>query len=92
AGKAALSVCAACLGRFQHNVHLCNPSTLWNGESTHVTRDQNGRLINPSGAELCLKWQLPRQCTNSSHPERHLCSGCGEKSHGAQDCPRAQKN
>ncbi|KAJ7054861.1 hypothetical protein C8F01DRAFT_931693, partial [Mycena amicta] len=42
----------------QHNIHLCNPSTLWNGESTHVMRDQNGRLINPLGAELCLKWQL----------------------------------
>lgn len=82
--------CNMCLSRDRHDVRSCTSTKLWDGTRAWSTRNTVGNLIGPDGRELCTNWQRPNGCTVSSHPDMHLCSGCGEKSHGAQDCPRGQ--
>jgi hypothetical protein len=86
-----LSVCAKCLGRHRHDITRCISEFTWDGERTQCHRNQNGRLINPNGSVLCSDWQHPAGCTSATHDARHECSGCGKTDHGAQQCPRAQK-
>ncbi|KAJ7152337.1 hypothetical protein C8R46DRAFT_817233, partial [Mycena filopes] len=74
AGQSAHSACALCLGRFSHDVNACSSPTLWNGDRAYCSKDRDGYLITSRGAQVCLKWQLPRQCSSSSHPQRHICS------------------
>jgi hypothetical protein len=83
-----LSRCPMCLGRHQHNIFKCSADKLWDGKApTRCTRNHRGFLNNPSGTELCNDWQKPNGCTLATHPNKHECSGCGEASHGAQECP-----
>jgi hypothetical protein len=92
ASSAGPSACTLCLGRFRHDTTHCKATLLWDRSQLHCHRNDLGRLVNPTGLVLCSDWQLPRSCLNPSHPDRHECSGCGNKSHGAQGCPRSQKN
>jgi hypothetical protein len=85
------SVCTLCLGRHRHDTFRCSPATSWDGSLLRCHRNSSGRLTNPSGLVLCSDWQLPRGCSSASHTDRHECSGCGNKAHGAQNCPRGQK-
>lgn len=91
AGPAALSACTLCLGRHRHDTFHCNSELLWDNTAARCRRNDSGRLVNPDGLVLCSDWQLPRGCSSSGHLSRHECSGCGHKSHGAQNCPRSQK-
>ncbi|KAI0688272.1 hypothetical protein C8T65DRAFT_562868, partial [Cerioporus squamosus] len=84
-------VCAICLGRHPPSeVARCNAHRTWDGRSARCRR-VNGRIQTEDGRVLCTDWQRDRGCSSSSHGERHECSGCGHKDHGAHACPRAQK-
>ena len=84
-------VCAVCLGQSEHDFAKCHSSKLWDGKKGWAWKNEKGRLATPEGLVLCFDWQLPKTCTSTSHTKKHLCSGCGESSHGAQKCPRAEK-
>jgi hypothetical protein len=85
------SACAICLGRYRHAINKCNAEHFWDGAKARCSRNQSGRIVNPSGNILCSNWQRPEGCRSTSHDTRHECSGCGKADHGAQQCPRAQK-
>lgn len=88
----ARAICAICLGIEAHNVAKCAACKLWDGSKARCCRNEEGRIINPLGQILCIDWQRSRGCTSRDHDQRHECSGCGKQDHGAQQCPRAQKN
>ncbi|KAH7917947.1 hypothetical protein BV22DRAFT_1042090 [Leucogyrophana mollusca] len=92
AGSQGRSACALCLGRFPHDVHNCKASQLWDGmTAAYCRRGTDGRLVNPKGTPLCFDWQRLFGCSSPYHDQRHECSGCREKNHGAQACPRGEK-
>ena len=80
-------VCAACLGRHEHNFSKCEEPRLWDGSASASRKNEHGRLVAASGLPLCFDWQVPRGCSSSGHPDRHRCTGCGRADHGAQGCP-----
>ena len=85
-------VCPKCLGRHNDRLdHLpCNSSSLWDNSSpSHCSCNQQGCLLNMSGRALCWDFQCPRGCSGQGH--NHECSGCGDPTHGAQECPRRQR-
>jgi hypothetical protein len=84
-------VCALCLATEIHDTRKCRSETLWDGTKARCRKSEEGRLITPAGNILCSDWNNRRGCTSNSHEQRHECSGCGNKDHGAQKCPRAQK-
>ena len=86
-----LPVCALCLATDPHDTRKCRTDTLWDGSKARCHKSEEGRLINSAGTTLCSDWNSRRGCTSSTHEQRHECSGCGNKDHGAQKCPRAQK-
>ena len=90
-GNGVLSACTICLGRHPHDVYNCTSATLWDSSPARCQRNGQGRLVNPAGSILCSDWQRPNGCPSTSHDSRHECSGCGKQTHGAQNCPRAQK-
>ncbi|KAH7926111.1 hypothetical protein BV22DRAFT_1009859, partial [Leucogyrophana mollusca] len=82
--------CAVCLGRHRHRVISCDAPRTWdNKHETHSLRKFKA-LYTKDGRQLCAKWQRTEGCVDK-HDDRHLCSGCGSTSHGAHQCPRAQK-
>lgn len=83
-------VCAVCLGRHEHAFAKCDATKLWDGSATAARKTEQGRLVTTNSLPLCFDWQI-RGCGSASHPERHMCSGCGKANHGAQGCPRAEK-
>ena len=86
-----LSACQICLGRHQHRIQECQAITLWDGQNkARCTRDTNGKIIDNQGRELCTDWNQARGCRDSSLRHIHECSGCGNKSHGAQECHLAE--
>ena len=85
------AVCATCLGRHEHAFGKCTARKLWNGAAAGAKKNGYGRLVGEDGLAICYDWQLPPGCQSTSHNERHKCSGCGKTSHGAQNCPRAEK-
>ena len=87
----ALSVCTLCLGWDPHHVYKCTSEICWDGSKTRCHRNKQGRLISPAGSVLCLNWNSHCGCTTTRHESHHKCSGCGNKDHGAQACPQAQK-
>lgn len=91
AGDGALSACTICLGRHPHDVFKCASCSLWDGTPARCQKNAQGRIVNPAGNILCSDWQRPNGCSSSAHDSRHECSGCGKPTHGAQNCPRAQK-
>jgi hypothetical protein len=90
-GSRPSGVCAVCLGRNDHDFSKCNSARLWDGTKGWARKNEQGRLATPEGLVLCFDWQLPKTCASTTHTEKHLCSGCGEASHGAQKCLRAEK-
>ena len=91
ASSPGLSACAICLGRHPHIVAKCKSDTLWDGSRAHCKRSEQGHLVNTNGNTICSDWQRPGGCSATGHDSRHQCSGCGKPTHGAQQCPRAQK-
>ncbi|TEB24500.1 hypothetical protein FA13DRAFT_1638666, partial [Coprinellus micaceus] len=89
---ATLSACTICLGRHPHKVFQCDAKVLWDGTTPAYCRKvDNGRPQDPNRKVLCSDWQHPSGCNSTTHNTKHECSGCGERDHGAQTCPRAQK-
>lgn len=86
-----LSACAICLGRHRHDVYKCSADALWDASKARCRRNDNGRLVNPNGITICSDWQRIAGCASTAHDSRHECSGCGKSDHGAQTCPRGQK-
>ncbi|KAF6740965.1 hypothetical protein DFP72DRAFT_1123256 [Ephemerocybe angulata] len=84
--------CAVCLGRHRHaDIGNCQEKRTWDDKHTTVSQRHSGALTLIAGNKaLCGDWNATRGCTSTSHPERHVCSGCSSLKHGAQDCPRAQ--
>ncbi|KAH9932402.1 hypothetical protein B0H21DRAFT_760592 [Amylocystis lapponica] len=86
----ALSACAVCLGRHQHKVRDCNEGRTWDQAFATAACRVAGVLQLKDGRALCFDWQQARGCTGTKHDAKHLCSGCSQSSHGAQQCPRAE--
>jgi hypothetical protein len=86
-----LPACALCLATDPHDTRKCRSETLWDGSKARCRKSEEGRLVTPAGTILCSDWNNRRGCTSTLHEQRHECSGCGSKDHGAQGCPRAQK-
>jgi hypothetical protein len=88
----AYPVCAVCLGRHSHNVFSCDALKTWDGAHSTITKRIKGTLyLRSNSAPMCIEWQRSRGCDSAKHDEKHLCSGCSQRSHGAQTCPRSQK-
>ena len=85
------SACVVCLGRHEHEYAKCSATKLWNGGKTWVRRNDSGRLISVEGLPICFSFQTSAGCSDTTHPTRHTCSGCGKSGHGAQQCPLVQK-
>ncbi|KAF8878935.1 hypothetical protein BD779DRAFT_1553147 [Infundibulicybe gibba] len=84
--------CAVCLGRGTHDVAKCNAKILWDKTTpARCRRDGEGRIINPQGQILCFNFQRKAGCPSRSHDDRHECTGCGKRDHGAARCPLAEK-
>ena len=86
------SACAVCLGHHEHEYAKCSASKLWNGGKVCVRRNEQGQLIFLDGLPVCFNFQTLAGCSDTSHPSRHICSGCGKSGHGAQQCAQAQKD
>lgn len=87
-----LSVCPICLSRRRHPIRKCQAPVLWNGkQKTRCLRADDGRIVCVDGRTLCSNWNQTIGCKDRSSRHIHECSGCGESSHGAQDCSLAQK-
>ncbi|KAH7917417.1 hypothetical protein BV22DRAFT_1026357, partial [Leucogyrophana mollusca] len=82
--------CAVCLGRHQHRTVDCTTARTW--DNAHDTFSERIRkaLWTKGGKQLCTKWQREEGCSDK-HDSKHICSGCGATTHGAQRCPRAEK-
>lgn len=92
AASPVLSACAICLGRHQHRVYNCDAQKTWDqAHDVASKRVDKSLVLVDSGRTLCGDWQRPNGCSSCMHDSRHLCSGCGKPTHGAQDCPRAQR-
>ena len=90
--EATLPACPVCLSRESHSVRYCQAPTIWNGkQKTKSTRDDEGKLLDESGRRLCQNWNQSIGCTDKTSRHVHICSGCAESTHGAQQCPLAQK-
>ncbi|KAL6302098.1 hypothetical protein BKA93DRAFT_709857, partial [Sparassis latifolia] len=83
--------CAICLERHPHKVNACAAAVLWDQSLSTLAHCVDKLLMLRDGRPLCLDWQRPNSCPNHKHDQKHICSGCGENTHGAQDCPRAEK-
>ncbi|KZP32497.1 hypothetical protein FIBSPDRAFT_722575, partial [Athelia psychrophila] len=86
-------VCAVCLGRLpRHDMRSCQALKTWDRKhDTFAKRTTSGHLVAREGNNpLCLDWQRPSGCSTRTHDNRHLCSGCGDVSHGATLCRRAK--
>ena len=87
-----LSACPICLSRKRHPIRKCQATTLWNGQQkARCSRDEEGRIIDNSGRTLCNNWNQTVGCKDGSTRHIHECSGCGEPTHGAQNCRLAEK-
>ena len=85
------SACAVCLGRHEHEYAKCSAAKLWNGGKACVRRNEQGRLVTVDGLPICFTFQTLAGCSETTHPTRHTCSGCGKSGHGAQQCPLTQQ-
>ena len=85
------SACAVCLGRHPHKIIECNAPSIWDKSLPTLALRSNKILSLRDGRPVCADWQRSAGCSSSRHDNRHICSGCASPSHGAQECPRAQK-
>jgi hypothetical protein len=87
-----LSTCPVCLGRHKHPIRHCQSPTLWDNENkSHCSRNAEGRITDEAGRFLCLNWNQAVGCKDKFARHIHECSGCGNTTHGAQQCPLADK-
>ena len=88
----ALSACPTCLSRRQRPIQKCQAPNLWNGQrKARCTRTEDGRIVDGDGRTLCTNWNQTIGCKDQRSKHIHECSGCGERTHGAHDCPLAEK-
>lgn len=87
-----LAACAVCLGRHPHKIVTCDAPRTWDKAFDTLCKRVNRTLTMCDGRELCHDWQRDEGCSARHHDAKHTCSGCGSLSHGAQKCPRTQKN
>ncbi|KAN0084359.1 hypothetical protein V8E55_007863 [Tylopilus felleus] len=88
-----LPPCAVCLGidPHEHPIVECIKDHTWDGKHETFSKRVNHTLVAKfTNQRLCSRWQCEESCTDS-HPQAHLCSGCGSATHGAFLCPRVQK-
>ncbi|THH28602.1 hypothetical protein EUX98_g5575 [Antrodiella citrinella] len=85
------AACAICLSREYHVLSKCDSPTIFDGSAAYASRNDQGRIVDKNGIELCMEWQRPNGCPSRSRSHRHDCSGCGRSDHGANNCPRAEK-
>lgn len=85
-----LPACAVCLGRHRHLVIECRASRTWDNKHETFAERSHKALFAKDGRRICAKWQREEGCSER-HDVRHICSGCGLSSHGAQKCNRAQE-
>lgn len=91
-GQLSPAVCAVCLGSHTHSFIDCTAERLWNKSHPALANRVNKQLqLRSNNQPLCLDWQRSRGCSNRSHNERHVCTGCLSTTHGSQNCSRAQK-
>ena len=83
-----LAPCAICLSRGRHNVRACKATKRWDGIPTQYSRNSDLWIVDNQGNVICSDWQRPKGCSSTRH--RHECSGCGNRTHGAHECPLAQ--
>ncbi|KAG1884401.1 hypothetical protein F4604DRAFT_1502557, partial [Suillus subluteus] len=83
--------CAVCLGRHQHRTIECTSTHTWNGQTKTFGECIQKGLWTKDGKQICTGWQRDEGCNTPRHDACHMCSGCGASTHGAQKCPRAQK-
>lgn len=86
-----LPCCAVCLGRNTHRVIDCSATLTWDGKHDTIAERIHKALWTKTGKQLCTAWQREEGCNSNRHDDRHICSGCAAVTHGAQNCPRAQK-
>ncbi|KAG1730263.1 uncharacterized protein EDB91DRAFT_1059595 [Suillus paluster] len=86
-----LPCCAVCLGRNPHHTVECIATQTWDKQFETVSERIHKGLWTKDGKQICTAWQRDEGCTTPKHDARHVCSGCGAATHGAQKCPRAQK-
>ncbi|KAJ3769840.1 hypothetical protein FB446DRAFT_623663, partial [Lentinula raphanica] len=87
--------CHRCLGRDKHDVRRCSRTSFWNGEGKVLCNWNARRYLEITngqhkGLELCGNWQSPNGCTESTHPQKHRCSGCAAPDHGADTCLKGE--
>jgi hypothetical protein len=90
------SACVLCLGRASahpEGLPKCRPDRFWdNSGPTFCERNERGDMVRRSDGRTPICFNFNRGvCSSKSHPERHLCSGCGSNRHNAQGCALAQK-
>lgn len=85
-----LPACAVCLGRHRHLVIDCWATRTWDNKYDTFAERVHKALFTRDGRRICARWQREEGCSNR-HDVRHICSGCGQSSHGAQKCNRAQE-
>ena len=87
-----LSACPVCLSRKKHPIRKCKAANLWDGQhKSRCARTDDGQIVDINGRTLCNNWNQTIGCKDKSSRHIHECSGCGESSHGAQDCSFAEK-
>jgi len=87
-----LSACPICLSRKAHQIRKCQETTLWDGRNkARCSRTEDGRIVDGRGRTLCSNWNQKIGCKDKSTRHLHKCSGCGDTSHGAQQCSLAEK-
>lgn len=90
--EAPLPACPVCLGRHRHRIKCCKLTRTWDQKhKTTSTRTHDHRLVDVTGRTLCTDWNQVVGCKDSSSKHVHVCSGCGDSAHGAQECHRAEK-
>ena len=91
AGSRSPPACTLCLRREACNLLKCQADLFWDGSKARCQKNDQGRLVSPLGQVLCFNWNTWRGCSAKGCKDRHKCSGCGNKDHGAQKRPWAQK-
>ncbi|KAI6016682.1 hypothetical protein PISMIDRAFT_120164 [Pisolithus microcarpus 441] len=81
--------CAVCLGRHHHLVIDCRATRMWDNKHDTFTERIHKALFTKDSLCICAGWQREEGCSNH-HDVKHICSGCGLSSHGAQKCSHTQ--
>jgi hypothetical protein len=58
-----LPACALCLATDPHDTRKCRADVLWDGSKARCHKNDEGRIVNPTGTTLCSGWNSQRGCT-----------------------------